>query len=145
MRKLLLLTSIELFLLFDLKAQQDIRISGKVFVSYKMAARINTQQVKVSKKYISDFKVLAIKKTGTTNITEITNNKKSFCANDQNLFRRFGVRVAYSNNDGYFEIKGLQPQTGYILIYCDHDIQISEVMTGSVSATYSIGERSIRL
>ena len=143
MKKLFFLIAAGIPFLSATNAQQGPSISGKVFIGYKTA--VNNKSSTISKKYLSDFKVLAIPKTGTTNIKEITNYRKNFCANDKSLFSRYRVKAAYTNYEGYFEIKGLLPNQEYILIYCDSDIQVSEVRTGNANVNYSIGQRSIRL
>jgi hypothetical protein len=130
---------------FTNNKQQDARLGGKVFINYLMPANKGASGVIVGKKYFSDFKVLLIPKTVTVNTSMITINKGSFCANDGALFKRYNVKVAYSNVDGYFEFRGLRPNTHYILIFCDRDVQVSESVTGDKEATFSIGEKQVKL
>jgi len=118
--------------------QQDVRLGGKIYVSYIAASRSQ-------KKYITDFKVILIPKNSSTQLSAIERNKRNFCSNNRTLFQSYKARVAYTNADGYFEFRELQRQANYILIFCDHDIQLSPVSTGNRNVTYSIGEKRIRL
>jgi hypothetical protein len=143
MNRLFLLISVSQFLLSNILAQtsqQDARLGGKVYVTYR-----NPGASTLGKKYISNFKVILIKKTSSTVVSTITANKKNFCSNDRTLFQRYGAKVAYTNADGYFEFRGLMKQTNYILIFCDRDIKLSEVSTGNRNTTYGIGEKIIKL
>jgi len=144
MLKALLFIPMALFFLTRVSAQQDVRLSGRVYISYRVPTS-QSASLSLSKRYISDFKIIAIRKTTATSVSDIRANKKRFCANDRALFSRYHAMVAYSNLDGYFEFKGLAPQSSYILIFCDRDIQLSDVTTMNRSATYSIGEKLIRL
>jgi len=143
MNRLILLMSVSQLLLSDIVAQtsqQDARLGGKVYLSYRNPATSAT-----GKKYISNFKVILIKKTSSTVVSRITANKKNFCSNNRSLFQQYGAKVAYTNADGYFEFRGLLKQTNYILIFCDREIKISEVSTGNRNTTYGIGEKLIKL
>jgi hypothetical protein len=128
-------------------SQHDVRLGGKVYMSYSVPTSQSAAQstsLRLSKRYIADFKVIAIKKTAATNVSDIKAHKKNFCANDRSFFNRYHAMVAYSNSDGYFEFRGLVQQSSYILIFCDRDIQLSEAATMNRSATYSIGEKLIK-
>jgi len=143
MNRLFFLISLSQLLLSNILAQssqQEARLGGKVYLTYR-----NPGVTTLGKKYISNFKVILIKKTSSTVVSSITASKRSFCSNDRTLFQRYGAKVAYTNADGYFEFRGLLKQTNYILIFCDRDIKISEVSTGNRNTTYGIGEKLIRL
>jgi hypothetical protein len=132
------------FFLTSVSAQTTARLSGRVYMTYRVPMS-QSGAISLTKRYISDFKVIAIPKNSATNIEDIKAHKKNFCANDYNFFKRYHAMVAYSNLDGYFEFKGISQQASYILIFCDRDIQISEVATMNRTATYTIGEKLIRL
>lgn len=134
------------FLAFSFASAQvrDVRIAGRVFLHNPKYNTIqNTKRVYT--KYVSDFKVILIQLYYPTEITEIEKNKARICANEGSLLKKYRAKIYYSNNEGYYEFKGLQRQADYLLIFCDRKIQISQVQTGNSYTTYGINDKAVTL
>jgi hypothetical protein len=126
--------------------QPTVKFGGKVYIHFTSASPSGGKGATVNvKKYLSDVKVILVQRYYAGEVTAIERAKKSFCNNDRRLLAQYQAKVVYTNSNGYFEFSGLQRQTNYVLIFCDREMQISEVSTGSRYATYVIRDKLIKL
>jgi hypothetical protein len=142
----LILTMLAVSVMINFAAAQNTgtKISGKVFLNYSKTSVLG-EGVKRNTKYLSDFKVLLIQFYFATEVAEIEAQKRKICGNDKGLFSKYKVIVAYTDKDGSYEFKGLQRQANYVLIFCDRNIQISKVQTGSKYSIYTIRDKAVIL
>lgn len=144
MKRYLVFTLLMLCSLISLTQTADVRIKGRVYLTYITTSK----EIQMSRNnYLSDFKVMLVRINGKdTDIKSVETNKQKFCSNDQKIFSTYPANVVYTNNEGIYEFKNLQPSSYYMLIFCDKKIQVSLISTeAKKKITYEVKDKKLVL
>lgn len=131
-------------------AQRNIKIAGRVYhesVYQSPAQQKMPGRTLVKKTYPADFKVVLFKAGSLTVDQQYAKvNKQKIRDNDPSFLERFSPQIAYTNQDGSYEFKGLIPNADYILVFCDTQMQMSVISTKSkTNVTYTVKDKKVTL
>jgi hypothetical protein len=119
------------------------KIAGRVYVQYSKPT--TQQKVAVYSKYITEIKVILVPSLTKGDVIQIKNNMKLFCGNDRQAIQRFNARIVYTDRNGNFEFSGVRTGTTYFVMFCDKQMQMSEITTGNKPITYRIMDKEVYL
>ena len=143
MKKYFLLLAALVYGLLVTAQTNTVKVAGKVY--YRFTVSGGGSRTTSYNQYPADVKVILIQSQFTGDIVYIKERKRSFCSNDKDLIERFRARITYTKQGGSYEFSGLQRNTTYFLIFCDKNIQISEISTGNKITTYRLRDKQVVL
>ena len=143
MKKYFLLLAALVYGLLVTAQTNTVKVAGKVY--YRFTVSGGGSRTTSYNQYPADVKVILIQSQFTGDIVYIKERKRLFCSNDKELIERFRASITYTKQGGSYEFSGLQRNTTYFLIFCDKNIQISEISTGNRITTYRLRDKQVVL